>query len=468
MLKVRKRKSAPQSLDEVLNATENAFLFEGVKASNSSVSNKNDLTRGLEDIEAFILEHNSLPSADSSEFQEKMLGYRLQAVKNNYPDRFAALNALLTVDHDSESMTVAELPDPYQHAEPVPPPRKQYSSLDEIFSDSDALEDLFSDVDDDDNADDSWLYDSKPQPTATKKRQVHDIAQMVACPDFEDVYKRLFERCNQLIASKDLVTKRLDSYSTKNVQLGRFFVSKQVTALVAACAYEQKIQSSRKSNFRIKVVYENGTQSEPLNTSFIEIINKDEQGSLITFETPLGKAFLDSVEALMEKTSKGWESGTVSGESTGAGAATSTGAASSEPSEVSGYLYILRSLSTNSVLHRFMQNRDLVKIGFSTTTVDERIENAAHEPTYLCAPVDVIRVYRCHDIDPHKFEQAVHMILGTQRLNVTLTDSSGKKYRPREWFTVSAQTACEVADHILDGTIMQYRIDPVMGRLVKR
>lgn len=463
MLKVRKRKSAPQSLDEVLNATENAFLFEGVKASNSSVSNKNDLTRGLEDIEAFILEHNSLPSADSSEFQEKMLGYRLQAVKNNYPDRFAALNALLTVDHDSESMTVAELPDPYQHAEPVPPPRKQYSSLDEIFSDSDALDDLFGDVDADDTADDSWLYAGIQQPVAsTKKRQMSDIAQVVACPDFDQTYKSLFERCNQLIASKDLIRKRLKGYNTGILKPGRFFVNKRVTALVAACAYEQEIQSSRKSNFRIKVVYENGTQSEPLNRSFIEVINKDEQGSFITYDTPLGKAFLESIETLMGFMSKDWESGT------GAGAAASTGGAGGDPTEASGYLYILRSLSTNSVLHRFMQNSDLVKIGFSTTTVEERIKNAAHEPTYLCAPVDVIRVYRCHDIDPHKFEQAVHMILGTQRLNVTLTDSSGKKYRPREWFTVSAQTACEVADHILDGTIMQYRIDPVMGRLVKR
>lgn len=463
MLKVRKRKSAPQSLDEVLNATENAFLFEGVKASNSSVSNKNDLTRGLEDIEAFILEHNSLPSADSSEFQEKMLGYRLQAVKNNYPDRFAALNALLTVDHDSESMTVAELPDPYLHAEPVPALRKQYSSLDEIFSDSDALEDLFSDVDDDDSADDSWLYESTPQPATTRKRQINSVAQFVVCPDFDEEYKSLFVRCNQLLASKDLVAKRLKGYNRENTKPGRFFVNKQVTSLVAARS-EQKIKTGTNYRQRIKVVYENGTQSEPIDASFIESLNKDEKGSYIIYETPLGKAFLDSVETLMELNSRGWAPETGSGEGAGA----STGGAGGDPTEASGYLYILRSLSTNSVLHRFMQNSDLVKIGFSTTTVEERIKNAAHEPTYLCAPVDVIRVYRCHDIDPHKFEQAVHMILGTQRLNVTLTDSSGKKYRPREWFTVSAQTACEVADHILDGTIMQYRIDPVMGRLVKR
>ena len=80
----------------------------------------------------------------------------------------------------------------------------------------------------------------------------------------------------------------------------------------------------------------------------------------------------------------------------------------------------------------------------------------------------VVREYPCTDFDPYKFERLVHALLWEHRFNVTLTDkATGKQYKPQEWFTVSPQTACEIAEHILDGTIMQYRVDSIQGKLVK-
>lgn len=68
-------------------------------------------------------------------------------------------------------------------------------------------------------------------------------------------------------------------------------------------------------------------------------------------------------------------------------------------------------------------------------------------------------------MDVHRFEQLIHACLYAHRPKVTLTTAEGKKFHPREWFTVSADTAVDVAMHIKDGTINQYKIDPVTGKL---
>lgn len=52
--------------------------------------------------------------------------------------------------------------------------------------------------------------------------------------------------------------------------------------------------------------------------------------------------------------------------------------------KVTGYIYVLSSLSDNPTIKN---QKNLYKIGYSTNSVEERIANAAHEPTYLMAPV---------------------------------------------------------------------------------
>jgi len=51
---------------------------------------------------------------------------------------------------------------------------------------------------------------------------------------------------------------------------------------------------------------------------------------------------------------------------------------------------------------------------------------------------------------------------------MTLTGRDGKAYHPREWFSVPLDTAREVVKRIIDGSIVQYRMDNTTGRLVKK
>lgn len=60
---------------------------------------------------------------------------------------------------------------------------------------------------------------------------------------------------------------------------------------------------------------------------------------------------------------------------------------------MTGYVYILSSRSTNPTIRNFAEQSKLVKISYCTTDVKTRIANAENEPTYLCAPVNVIRTY---------------------------------------------------------------------------
>ena len=57
---------------------------------------------------------------------------------------------------------------------------------------------------------------------------------------------------------------------------------------------------------------------------------------------------------------------------------------------VTGYIYVLRSLSENPAISR---QKDLYKIGFTTNRVEERIANAEHEPReWFVVPLNVVDI----------------------------------------------------------------------------
>lgn len=61
-----------------------------------------------------------------------------------------------------------------------------------------------------------------------------------------------------------------------------------------------------------------------------------------------------------------------------------------------------------------------------------------------------------------------------ERLEVPFSDLAtqysrdGSTYRPREWFDVELDAAREIVTRIVDGTIVQYRVDNTTGRLVNK
>ena len=73
----------------------------------------------------------------------------------------------------------------------------------------------------------------------------------------------------------------------------------------------------------------------------------------------------------------------------------------SEDDKVTGHIYILSSLSDKPQIQSL---KNLYKIGYCTTSVEQRIENAHTDPTFLMAPVRIISSYKTFNLNPQKFE----------------------------------------------------------------
>lgn len=119
-----------------------------------------------------------------------------------------------------------------------------------------------------------------------------------------------------------------------------------------------------------------------------------------------------------------------------------------------GYIYILKSRNYNL---RHYDN--LFKIGFTSSTVTERIKNAKNEATYLFDDVEIISVFRCYNISAFAVEQAIHSFFSNSRLDIDLYDNNGELFQPKEWFTVGVEIIRQCIELIIDGHIEDYIYD---------
>ena len=133
--------------------------------------------------------------------------------------------------------------------------------------------------------------------------------------------------------------------------------------------------------------------------------------------------------------------------------------------KVTGYIYILSSLSDNPAIKN---QRDLYKIGFSTNTVEERVANAAHEPTYLMAPVKIVASYKVVNLNSQKFEDLIHQILKAVQFHVSVVDNKGISHEPKEWFVVPLDVVNVIIKKIMDGSIAGHTYNPEIQCLEKR
>ncbi len=99
----------------------------------------------------------------------------------------------------------------------------------------------------------------------------------------------------------------------------------------------------------------------------------------------------------------------------------------------SGYIYVLRSLSKDPQVKAV---KDLYKIGYSETNVEDRIRNAANETTYLMTKVKVVASYKMYNVNTQKFEDLLHRFFDSARLSIDVMDNNGTRHMVREWFQV--------------------------------
>ena len=256
-----------------------------------------------------------------------------------------------------------------------------------------------------------------------KRNSSEHVAQRKPCEDF-DLYKPLFEQVRrELNEGKRRVVrmKKIDEFLTE----GHFY------SIDGMLLYIQRIEKlTRDSNgrgknkdARTRCIYENGTESDILAQSLRRSIYAD------------GYGITDPQEAVDAFFAESLGSDDLS----------------------TGYLYVLKSLSSNPEIAGV---KDLYKIGFSTNKVEERIKNAANEPTYLMAPVQIIDTYEIVNMNSHKFETIVHQVFNAAQFQLKVYDDNGNVHVPSEWYVVPREIISDVVAKITDGTIIHYVYNP--------
>src|SRR5437868_5852995 len=152
-----------------------------------------------------------------------------------------------------------------------------------------------------------------------------------------------------------------------------------------------------RTDARLRVIFDNGTESNLLMRSLQRALHKDEAGRRIT-DPVAGPLF--------------------AGES-------------SEGDQASGTIYAVRSKSDHPVV---AANRDVLhKIGVTGDDVARRIVNTKLDPTFLMAEVEIVATYELYNISRTKLENLIHRIFDAARLDIEIKDRFGQPVVPREW-----------------------------------
>lgn len=304
-----------------------------------------------------------------------------------------------------------------------------------LLSGSDALPTVSAEVDDEDllaelgveptSEDDIRIL--RHVPTADERRAAEEIATRDKCPDFEK-FKPLF---GQVKLDLEAGTRETRPFELKaEIRPGAYFIVGGQIAYVAGMG-EVFTTAHGRSDARLRVIFDNGTQSNMLMRSLQRALNGDEAGRRIT-DPQAGPLFSGQAE---------------------------------EGDMASGTIYVLRSKSDHPVV---AQHRDIVhKIGVTNMAVEKRVAGAHLQPTFLMANVEIVAQYTLYNINRTKLEKLIHRVFGTALLDIEVPDRFGTMIKPREWFLVPLDVINEAVERIRDQSIAQYRYDPTQARLVE-
>jgi len=275
------------------------------------------------------------------------------------------------------------------------------------------------------------------EPEITKLRHVRskaeiraaeEIAERAKCTEFQK-FEPLLKAVQEDINSGRRKTLRYAKQA--GIRQGEFFIVGGQLVYVAEAGEEFETDYDRRDS-RLRLIYDNGTESNILLRSLQRALHRDKTGRRVT-NPDAGPLFDEELDT------EGSETGTI---------------------------YVLRSLSEHPEV---AQNRDVIhKIGVTGGQVEKRFVNAERDPTFLMAPVEIVATFRLVDINRIKLENLLHRFFAPARLNISIQDRFGDAVRPREWFIVPVSAVREVVEKIQDGSLHHYEYRPTQGALVPR
>jgi hypothetical protein len=271
----------------------------------------------------------------------------------------------------------------------------------------------------------SGLSELRHVRSTAEIQAAEEIANREKCKDFDN-FQPLFQKAKNELASGERQTRPFGK--EVSVEIGNFFILNGQLVFVAEVGEEIKAPNGA-SDARLRVIYDNGTESDLLRRSLQRALYKDAAGRRVT-DPDAGPLFSDTPE------NDDIESGTI---------------------------YVLRSLSEHPYI---AEHRQLMhKIGVTGGKIETRINNAENEATYLLAGVEVVASYKLYGINRTKLENLFHRLFAPAQLDLVIHDRFGHPVKPKEWFLVPLQVIDEAVKRIRDGSITDVSYDPKTASL---
>ena len=357
---------------------------------------------GFEEIQRFVDEHGRAPQhGENNDIFERIYAVRLDRIR--------------------EQQETRDLVAPLDHADLLEGAAEISSAIAEEADDDALLAELGIEVDA------LPITELKHVRSTAEKKAAEDIANRERCTDFQ-TFEPLFEQVQKELNTGLRETRRFSMHG--EIEINQLFILSGQKAYVAEKG-ETFTTSKGRTDARLRVIFDNGTESNLLMRSLERALQKDETGRRITDPTA-GPLFSDQ---------------------------------NADGDEASGTIYVLRSNSDHPLV---ADNRQLVhKIGVTNMTVEKRIAGAHLQPTFLMANVEIVATYELYNINRTKLENLIHRIFEPARLDIEIMDRFGKPVAPREWFLVPLSAINDAVQKITDGTISGYLYDPTTATLIR-
>lgn len=357
---------------------------------------------GFDEIQRFIEENGRVPQkGEEKDIFERIYAARLEAIQKQ-PECFELVKGLdrgglLEVSFNQVGGALGDLDDDALLEE-----------LSGIGSEADDLRNL------------------KHVKSRVEVRAAQEIAKRNRCEDFQ-IFKPVFEAVQDELDRG--IRQTVPFKGDASVKKGFLFILSGQKVYVAEIGELFHSEAQNRMDARMRVVYDNGTESDLLMSSLQRALNKDENGRRIS-DPAAGPLF--------------------SGER-------------ADDDQATGTVYVLRSKSN---LPFVLENRDVLhKIGVTGGSVESRIANASKEATFLLAGVVVVATYELYNINRSKLEGLLHKIFASARVDIEIKDRFGNPVKPEEWFLVPVHIIEEAVSKIIDGSIINYRYNTKTAKL---
>ena len=402
-------------LDEL--RSELSDFAKPAKGAGGSVKEQR-IVAGFEEIERFVEEHTRLPQhGEDRDVFERLYAVRLDRIRASAECRAALAGRDPRGLLDAGSLaggvrTVREDSVEYSANSGAEEPSEE-----ELLNELRDVEAAASDI-----------KDLSHVRSRDEIRAAEEVAKRNPCEDFE-TFRPLFEKVQREIESGARQTLKFKDNAA--VQKGDLFILDGQKILVADMG-EEFVSEYGRPDRRLRVIYDNGTESDLLVRSLQRALNKDKASRRIT-EIDLGPLFSGEEE---------------------------------EDDLPTGYIYVLRSKSEHPFV---VQNRLVLhKIGVTGGDVKSRIANARKDPTYLLADVEIVANFKLANINRKRLEALLHKFFNPARLNVELNDRFGFEVTPREWYLVSLAVIEEAIQKLMAGNLSDYLYDSATAQIVRQ